>query len=317
VQLAEDEHLSGKQTQRFSIGYHLNSWDLGGLDLAEGLRFLAGEGFRWFEALARDGFSNDFARRFMRAGEVTPPTNQSDLDFLSRIALFSRAQQELGLRLSSLYCNAELINPRTWLGERENLRAVARLLVGFDAPVLVIGGGPPADPRQAHSVEEYQAFCQALEEIGALSAELGIAAAYHPHLDCFVETREQLDRVMDRLDTERCGLCIDPAHLVSSGSDPVAIIRDYGKALRYVHLKDSKTPAGATGAARYAAFCELGAGVVDFHGLVAELLRHGYDGLAIIELDVSVKGAEESTRESIAYVRDQLGLDLTPEGVAA
>jgi hypothetical protein len=49
--------------QRFSIGYHLNSWDLGGLELEPGLRFLAAEGFRWFEALARDGFSNDFARR--------------------------------------------------------------------------------------------------------------------------------------------------------------------------------------------------------------------------------------------------------------
>src|SRR3954470_254025 len=60
--------------QRFSIGYHLNSWDLGGLDLEPGLRFLAAEGFGWFEALARDGFSNDFARRFMRAGEGGLPT---------------------------------------------------------------------------------------------------------------------------------------------------------------------------------------------------------------------------------------------------
>ena len=64
--------------QRFSIGYHLNSWDLGGLELEPGLRFLAGEGFGWFEALARDGFSNDFARRFMRAGEdPTQPTGNT------------------------------------------------------------------------------------------------------------------------------------------------------------------------------------------------------------------------------------------------
>jgi inosose dehydratase len=300
--------------QRFSIGYHLNSWDLGGLDLEAGLRFLEAEGFGWFEALARDSFSNDFARRFMRAGEVEPPTATSDLDLWPRIALFSRVQEELGLRLSSLYCNAELINPRTWRDERDTLHAIARLLAGFHSPLLVIGGGPPARPGEPHTSADYDAFCKALEEVGVLASALGIGTVYHPHLDCFVETRDQLDRVMDRLDVSKCGLCVDPAHLAASGADPVAVIHDYANALRYVHLKDTTVSAGAQGPARYAAFCELGAGVVDFHGIAAELLRQGYDGLAIIELDISAKGAEQSARESIAFIRGELGLDLRPAG---
>jgi inosose dehydratase len=251
----------------------------------------------------------------MRAGEVDPPTAQSDLDFWTRIALFSRAQEEHGLRLASLYCNAELINSRTWPEERDTLHAIARLLAGFGAPILVLGGGPPARPREPHSPDNYVAFCQALEEVGGVASALGLAVAYHPHLDCFVETREQLDRVMDRLDTSRCGLCIDPAHLAASGDDPVAAIRDYGAALRYLHLKDTRAPAGASGAARYAAFCELGSGVVDFYALTNELLRQEYSGIAIIELDISAKGAEQSTRESLAFVRDQLDLVLEPAGI--
>jgi inosose dehydratase len=297
-------------TQRFAIGYHLNSWDLAGLDLEGGLRFLASEGFPWFEALARDGFSNDFARRFMWAGEVGPPVLQGDLDFWHRIALFSWAQEELGLRLSSLYCNAELINPHTWVGERDTLHAIARLLAGFQAPVLVLGGGPPERAGIPHSADEYAALCRALETVGSLASSLGVAAAYHPHLDTFVETRAQLDRVMDQLDTSLCGLCVDPAHLVTTEADPVAVIRDYGAALRYVHLKDTMAPAGAVGPARYAAFCELGAGVVDLKGIAEELCRQGYSGIAIVELDVSEKGAEESARESVAFLRDRLGLEL-------
>ena len=31
--------------QRFTFGYHLNSWDLGGLDLETGLRFIHSAGF--------------------------------------------------------------------------------------------------------------------------------------------------------------------------------------------------------------------------------------------------------------------------------
>jgi inosose dehydratase len=300
--------------QRFSIGYHLNSWDLGGLELEPRLPFHAAEGFRWFEALARDGFSNDFARRFMRAGEVGPPVVTTDLYLWPRIALFSRMQEELGLRLSSLYCNAELINPATWRDERDTLHSIARLLAGFEAPILVLGGGPPASTKGAHTANDYDRFCRSLEEIGAIAVALGITTAYHPHLDCFVETREQLDEVMSRLDTSKCGLCVDPAHLVSTGADPVAIIRDYGEALRYMHLKDTTAPPDAVGPARYAAFCELGAGVVDLPGMTAELLRQGYDGLAIIELDVSAKTAEQSARESITYVREQLGLELVPAG---
>lgn len=297
--------------QRFSFGYHLNSWDLGGLELEPGLRFLADSGFGWFEALARNEFSNDFARRFMRSGEVGPPQADNDIPFLARLALFSRVQEELGLRLSSLYCNTELINPATWELEHDSLTAIARLLVGFGSPVLVLGGGPPARPGEPHTADDYDAFCRALERIGSTTRELGVTAAYHPHLDTFVETREQLDQVMDRLDADRCGLCVDPAHLVLSGSDPVAVVRDYGAAIRYVHYKDTGPPDGLVGPARYAAFCELGAGVVDLPGMTDALLASGYDGLAIIELDVSARTAETSALESIAYVRDTLGLELS------
>jgi inosose dehydratase len=299
--------------QRFTFGYHLNSWDLGGLNLEEGLRYIAGAGFPWFEALARDGYSNDFARRFMRVGEAEPPEFTSDTAFLSRIALFSHIQEQLGLRLSSLYCNAELINSRTWRGERDSLAAIARLLHGFGAPGLVIGGGPPAAPGQPHQASHYKAFARALGEIGELVGELGMWTAYHPHLDTFVETREQLDLLMEELNTDAAGLCVDPAHLVLTGSDPVAIARDYAAVLRYVHYKDATVPPGAVGGERYAAFCELGAGAVDLVGLTDVLLDTGYSGLVIIELDRSSKGAEESVQESIKYVQEVLGLQLTPE----
>jgi inosose dehydratase len=299
--------------QRFTFGYHLNSWDLGGLDLEAGLRYIDAAGFGWVEALARDGFSNDFARRFMRVGEVEPAAVTTDTVFLSRIALFSRIQEELGLRLSSLYCNAELINSQTAEAERDCLMSIARLLHGFGAPGLVIGGGPRATPDEPHEPHAYKAFARALGAIGEFVAELGMWTAYHPHLDTFIETRAELDQLMAQLDTTACGLCIDPAHLVLTGSDPVMIVRDYADSVRYVHYKDAKRPQDTSPPARYAAFCELGAGEVDLVGLTQELLATEYAGLVIIELDRSSKGAEESVQESIAYVRDVLGLELAPQ----
>ena len=65
-----------------------------------------------------------------------------------------------------------------------------------------------------------------------------------------------------------------------------------------MHLKDTRVDPALKGYDRYAAFCELGAGVVDIEGIVDVLLDADYDGLAIIELDASQKTAEaEHERE--------------------
>jgi inosose dehydratase len=299
-----------RSDQKFEIGYHLNTWDLAGLPLEEAFAFLAGIGFRWFEALVMDSLGSDFARRNMTLGELGPPVYLSDTDILRRFATFSRAQEDHGLRLASLYANPEWIGPKLWLSERDVMTTVARLLKGHGAPILVAGGGPPARERP-HSEEEYRAFARALEEIGAYTQRLGIRTVYHPHLDCFIETREQLDRFMAVVDTDLVGLCIDPTHLQIAGSDPVDILRSYIDHVDYVHFKDCKAGAeNLTGYDRYLAFCELGAGVVDLPAMTEILLDNGYDGLVIIELDASEKSAEESCRESVEYVTKELGLRL-------
>ncbi|OLP55572.1 xylose isomerase [Rhizobium rhizosphaerae] len=298
--------------QRFSIGYHLNSWDLTGQPLRPALEFLAKEGFGWFEILAFTSLSDQFVRKFMQLGDVAPPGVTTDTDILRRYALLSDAQSDLGIRLSSLYVNATFVNPVLWAYERDCLLTLARLLKGFGAPVLVLGGGPSEASGNPHGPEDYRAFCRALEDIGRRTADLGISTVYHPHLDTFVERRDQLDRMMDELDTRHAGLCIDPAHLAQTHSDPVDALRTYVSAVRYMHLKDTRVDDSLVGPERYAAFCELGAGVVDLAGLVDVLIEARYDGLAIVELDASQKTAEQSAQESIAYLRDTLGLALSP-----
>ncbi len=68
---------------------------------------------------------------------------------------------------------------------------------------------------------------------------------------------------------------------------------------------------------RYRSFCELGAGRIDFRGMTDVLLEADYDGFVVIELDASSKSAEASCLESVAYVRDKLGLELVPGGASS
>lgn len=297
--------------QRFTFGYHLNTWDLGGLPLQDGLETIRRNDIPFVEALARDEISNDFARRYMQTGPQPLQVHPGDVAFLRRLAVLSMAS-DAGLRVSSLYCNREFVNPLTWPAELDTLVGIARVLHGFAAPGLVLGGGPPARPGSDHEPALYTRFARALRAVGQRVAELGMWTAYHPHIDTFIETRDQLDRLMTELDSGPAGLCIDPAHLVLSGSDPVAAVRDYAAVIRYMHFKDVLDPAKVSGPARYTAFRELGGGVVDLRGVAAELRRAGYDGLVIIELDTTEHDPEQSVQTSLNYLRTELGLAITP-----
>ena len=217
-----------------------------------------------------------------------------DVELFTRFALFGRAAEEHDMRLASLYINAYWLDRRLWPFERDAIHVITRFLHSCGAPILVCGGGPEETP-DGRDPAAYRAFAEQLEEIGRFTSELGIRTVYHPHLDCFIQNREQLDRFMDVVDTDIVGLCIDPAHLVINGSDPVDIVRTYVDAIRYVHFKDCKGDVRSLrGYDRYRSFCELGQGLVDLKGMTDILLGADYEGLIIIELDASEKTGEQS-----------------------
>jgi len=291
--------------QKFEFGYHLNSWDFKG-KAEEGIAFLVKMGFRWFEALVLDSLDKDFFRRY--GGDLNPgiPFILRDIDIFHRLGLFSRAQAEYGLRVSSLYANASFINPNLWEFERDMIHGIARFVKGCGSDILVMGGGPP-ESHYPHTKEDYQNFTRKLEEVGHFCNSIGIKLAYHPHLACFIETRKQLDIFMDMVNMDLVGLCIDPAHFQVNGSDPVDILQTYVKAVRYLHFKDCK---GDLAKLRFRSFCPLGEGVVDLRSLANILLQNGYDGRIIMELDI-VDDADAGCRQNVDYVTKTLGLNLT------
>ncbi len=296
------------KNQKFSFGYQVLTWDLAG-DLDDAFPVIHEAGFKWFEALFGVSLGEDFARRNMTLGPVGPPPFFNDLHLLRRLATFSRANEAYGLRLASLYVDAEWINEQLWPIERDVIQANARFLKGFGARFLVCGGGPAA-PGGDHGEDDYRAFARALEEIGAYTLRLGIRTVYHPHLDTFVQTRAQLDHLLSVLNTELVGICLDPAHFYVNGDDPVDIARSYIDHIDYFHFKDVK---GETeklaGYDRYLAFAEPGGGNIDLPTMIEIMLVNEFDGLVIVEVDYSDDPAASCWR-SARYIKEKLGLKL-------
>jgi inosose dehydratase len=298
--------------QRFSFGYQIIPWDLAGEPLGPVLRFLAQTGFQWFEALLGDTLGRDYARRTMSLGPVAQPRIVSDIEIFQRLALFCGASETAGIRPASIFMDGEWLNDKLWPDELARAEVLIRMLESCDAPLLVVGGGPHASSDQPHSPRDYRQFSDRLSQVGQFAANRGIRTVYHPHLDTFIETRDELDRLMAVLDTSSVGLCLDPAHFQIMRCDPVDVLRTYAEAVDYIHLKDCKGDVSPQdGHARYQAFCQLGTGVVDLQGILSMLLSDGYDGIVTIELDYS-SAPGDSCLKNVAYI-DALGLALTPK----
>jgi len=159
-----------------------------------------------------------------------------------------------------------------------------------------MAGRVPADGSKGLTTQGWQDAIGTLEAVArALKAELGMSVVVHHHAGTYIETRSEIDTLLKGSDPELVALLLDTGHAVYGGADPLSIVKDWGKRVRYVHYKDvapamlkkvRETQIHMDDAWKQGVFCELGKGMVDFPAITAELKRIGYAGWVIVEQDV-------------------------------
>ena len=211
---------------------------------------------------------------------------------------------------------------------RERAVRTARLMaqVAPDA-VLVLADDNGRDPtrtaragriRHEHGLDgdRWQTFASGAEEIArAVRGEAGLGLVFHHHCGGYVETEEEVERLMAMTAPELVGLCLDTGHWTYGGGDPLAAARRYGERVRHVHFKDCDPGVAEAArrdevdyfeAVRRGVFCELGAGQVAFPAILDALRGRGYRGWIVVEQDVfpGLGQPLESARRSRAYLKE-------------
>lgn len=204
----------------------------------------------------------------------------------------------------------------------------ARFVKSMGGNVLCVATGGNAERRnspgfypQGHRSDGlddagWRTLADAMKRLGTGCREIGITAAFHNHVGTFVETRDELDKLMSLVDPEILALAPDTGHLYYGGTDPVAVYRDYASRIRYMHFKDAN--AEAIERARrekmnqgqcmaIGGFAELGRGAVDLVACLQALEPHHYDGWIMVEQDRSLIGPLQSAQVSRAWLREHLG----------
>lgn len=213
---------------------------------------------------------------------------------------------------------------RHWLeGELRSLRAAsppgskpfAVLSEAIDEPVRLAWTGRTTSNSEARlPADRWDVLVDNLHAGAELCRSRDVEPVFHPHAGTYIETADEIDQLMSRIDPSLIGLCLDTGHFRYGGADPAGSIRAYAALLRHVHIKDCSVAIrdevagraqGLEEAVRLGVFCPLGTGDANIDGAISALRDVQYSGWIVVEQD-QLLGTDDTPESVVAGQRDNL-----------
>lgn len=233
-----------------------------------------------------------------------------------------------GLRVSepwaSTHFTATEMEERTVEGFRRQM-AFIKEMGGTDVVVAELGHAVHQEPvfvlanKPVFSDEQWGRMVEGLNRLGRMAAEEGMRLCYHHHMGTGVQTRAEVDRLMNDTDPEVVNLLLDTGHLYWAGDDPLDMARAHADRIKHVHLKDIRKDVLDRCTERKLSFLESmlegaftvpGDGVIDFGPIFRALADAGYEGWLVVEAEQDPAKANplEYAMKARAYLRQVTGL---------
>ena len=134
--------------------------------------------------------------------------------------------------------------------------------------------------------EELKRLAMVMNEIGKQTADLGVQAVYHNHMNQLGETPEEVEVIVQNMNPKHCKLLLDIAHYRQGGGKPEEAVLQYKDILHSLHLKDTMSPLlEKPNEPKAYKFVELGRGNVDVPAVFKALAKIKFNGWGVIELD--------------------------------
>jgi len=208
--------------------------------------------------------------------------------------------------------------------EAEIARCVAHMakLQLNGAPVVVYGecgdtiqgqiDTPLAKRPRFTDPAQWAAYGERLNAFGAhLQAIYGITLAYHHHMGAYVESPDDIDRLMAVTEPRWVGLLFDTGHAWYGGAtDVLALLQRHVARVVHVHCKDVRPQVIAqarndgwsflTGVLN-GTFTVPGDGVIDYDAVLSLLHRAGYAGWLVVEAEQDPAVAPSYRYASMGY----------------
>ena len=142
----------------------------------------------------------------------------------------------------------------------------------------------------------WKAYAERLNAFGAhLKKTYGITLAYHHHMGAYVESPDDLDRLMALTDPASVGLLYDTGHAYFGGAtEPDLLLKKHVARVVHVHCKDVRPKVIAQArndgwsflnGVLNGTFTVPGDGVIDYDAILRTLHAAGYQGWLVVEAE--------------------------------
>lgn len=151
--------------------------------------------------------------------------------------------------------------------------------------------GEDVMPREL-TQEQWQKVYRNVQRVCDYVRKFGLIPALHPHVDCYIQTEEQIERVLDNTDVQ---LCLDTGHHVYGGGEPISFFKKHYSRIPYLHVKEcdmevkklmDQNAWSFAKAVSEGIMCEPGKGSINFKELFDYMKETGYNGWVVVEQDL-------------------------------
>jgi len=231
------------------------------------------------------------------------------------------------------YVPVALKNPDAHADGASRAVRTAKLIAAVattQAPFLVLADDSGTDPvrtlragrirpQDGLSNDEWEVFARGADTIaGAVFDATGLRTVFHHHCAGYIETPEEIERLLELTGPERLGVVFDTGHYLHGTGredfDLVPALDQFKERIWYIHLKDLEPNVARRSreeewdyftAMRNGLYPELGKGCVDFPALLRWLARRDYAGYVLVEQDIlpGMGTPKESAARSREYLR--------------
>jgi len=176
----------------------------------------------------------------------------------------------------------------------------------------------PLSKRESASNEIWKRLTEGLNELGKISLnEYGIKLSYHHHAGTMIETKLEVDRLLNETDEKYVNLNYDCGHFYLAGEDPVKALKNYISRISHIHFKDvrqtineklHKENLSFLKAVKSGIFTVPGDGDLNMQELSEVLHKSNYQGWLVVEAeqDPSIANPYEYAKKGFDYLTKEL-----------
>lgn len=172
----------------------------------------------------------------------------------------------------------------------------ASYLTVVEAPAPAPGVPDVSDPGQSENLTRWRALTRTLRRIIAIATDHDLKVAYHPHVGTSVFREQEIDRLISELGADGLQLCIDTAHSVLAGIDPIALHLKHETSVAGFHFRDA---AGSN----VQEFRSLSKRKFPFSRLVRALQSRAFNGWVVLDREPAPRSTD-----SVADFLKQFGV---------